>query len=223
MLRCILPTTQVWTENGVVYGGIPNGLVSGESKFVIPKANPNLIVGPYQKGDDSKIFIYPIETLLVRLQTPLEGQRHQHAAVSLRRACPWRGVGASATDRPVCDLVTLTIQSPQQGSATHDFTLLFLPMTTTWSPAADGSCSAHQSSVRSVCPGASHPAGAVRQHQVHARDGQLPEGGRPLLHRLPAQVHWPAPEGVPPDLGAGRIIGGCSPPTCSTYLRPPTP
>ena len=56
----------MWTENGVVYGGIANGLVSGESKFVIPKAQPNLIIGPFQKGDDSKIFIYPIDTLLVR-------------------------------------------------------------------------------------------------------------------------------------------------------------
>jgi len=58
---------QVWTEKGVVYGGISNGLVRGESEFVIPKPQPDLIVGPYQKGDDSKIFIYPIKTLLVRL------------------------------------------------------------------------------------------------------------------------------------------------------------
>ncbi len=59
-------TQQVWTENGIVYGGIANGLVSGESKFVIPKADPKLIIGPFQKGDDSKISIYPIDTLLVR-------------------------------------------------------------------------------------------------------------------------------------------------------------
>ena len=55
----------MWTEKGVVHGGISNGLVRGESRFVIPKPQPNLTVGPYQKGDDSKIFIYPIKTLLV--------------------------------------------------------------------------------------------------------------------------------------------------------------
>jgi len=57
---------QVWTEKGVVYGGIPNGLVHGEASFVIPKPQPDLVIGPYQKGDDSKIFIYPIDALLVR-------------------------------------------------------------------------------------------------------------------------------------------------------------
>ena len=63
---CSAAYQQVWTEKGVVYGGIPNGLVHGEASFVIPKPQSSLIIGPYQKGDDSKIFIYPIDTLLVR-------------------------------------------------------------------------------------------------------------------------------------------------------------
>ena len=49
-----------------MYGGISNGLVHGESTFAIPKPESKLIIGPYEKGDDSKIFIYPISTLLVR-------------------------------------------------------------------------------------------------------------------------------------------------------------
>ena len=57
---------QVWTHEGIVYGGVSNGLVHGESSFIIPKPQSNLIIGPYRKGDDSKIFIYPISTLLVR-------------------------------------------------------------------------------------------------------------------------------------------------------------
>ena len=56
---------QVWTEDGVVYGGIPNGLLHGDAAFVIPKPTPELTIGPYKKGDDSKIFIYPVKTLLV--------------------------------------------------------------------------------------------------------------------------------------------------------------
>ena len=80
---CILKLTstacqQVWTEKGVVYGGIPNGVVHGEASFVIPKPQPDLIIGPYQKGDDSKIFIYPIDALLVRRCRLLWGVGHCH-------------------------------------------------------------------------------------------------------------------------------------------------
>ncbi len=43
---------QVWTEKGVVYGSVINGLIDDETTFVIPKSEPKLIIGPYEKGDD---------------------------------------------------------------------------------------------------------------------------------------------------------------------------
>ena len=80
------------------------------------------------------------------------------------------------------------------------------------------------SNVISACwlcvAGASHPAGALRQHEVYARDGQLPEGGRPLRHRVPAPLHRHPPEGLPPDVGARPAISGCSAPLCTLRLRP---
>ncbi len=75
-----------------MYGGIPNGLVHGEASFVIPKPQPDLIIGPYQKGDDSKIFLYPIDTLLVRRNPfwvvwPVNWVGHERRSSNLDRRC----------------------------------------------------------------------------------------------------------------------------------------
>ena len=74
--------------------------------------------------------------------------------------------------------------------------LALKPTLTTNTPAVSRpSCDA----VACSCAGAAHGAGAFPEHEEAApRDGQLFEGGRPLRQLVPAGLHRPAPEGVPP-------------------------
>ena len=53
----------MWTEKGVVVAGVSNGLLESDITFVIPKAEPNLIIGPYEKGDDVSLTLAQILTL----------------------------------------------------------------------------------------------------------------------------------------------------------------